>query len=173
MPHYFVDGYNIIHSCHRLRPLLGDSIERARDALVERIAAFCAMMGDRVTLVFDGRDRGRFVHPALGGDTFEILYTSGEQSADALIERTVYNHPNRRDVVVVTGDQGIRQLCRGLGALVMGPENFIESMDGATKSARGVMQRVEERSGPIRLEDRLDDRTRRALEALRKKLEQK
>ncbi|HOE65241.1 MAG TPA: NYN domain-containing protein [Candidatus Hydrogenedentes bacterium] len=173
MPEYVVDGYNIIHHCRLLRPLIDQSVEFARNALIERLARFCATTGSAITLVFDGRSR-QFVAEANLATVplLRITYSEAGQTADALIERLVYNMPNRRDVIVVTGDQGIRQLCRGLGSLVMGPENFLKTVDGTVSSARDSLAVAQAKAEPARLEDRLDASSLRRLREMGERLRQ-
>ena len=106
---YYIDGYNVIHFCSQLRPLAEENFEAARDALVERVARFCAASGEVAKIVFDGR--GHQAEPAppfRGSPGMEVIYSPKSQSADAFIEREAYVAPRRGDVVVVTGDRGIR-----------------------------------------------------------------
>ena len=49
-----VDGYNIINDWPLLKKMCGESIQAARDKLVEIMAGFRAYKGMEVIIVFDG-----------------------------------------------------------------------------------------------------------------------
>lgn len=171
-PIYFVDGYNVIHHSARLRPLALESFERARDALVENVGRFCVATGHTVKIVFDGRGRRAEPAPPLKGiKGLEVLYSPGHQSADALIERAVYQTPNRRNVIVVSGDRGIRDLCRGLSALVMDPDTFLDTIGESESETRAAMNHLQRADTLNRVENRLGEAHISMLEQLKRKLE--
>ncbi|MBN2308557.1 MAG: NYN domain-containing protein [Candidatus Hydrogenedentes bacterium] len=168
---YYIDGYNVIHFCPALRPLADANFESARDALIERVARFCSASGDSAKIVFDGRGRQADPHlPFRAGPGLEVVYSPAHQSADALIERTAYHAPNRRDLVVVTGDRGIRGLCRGMGTLVMEPNHFLSTIDERLNRERDDLQRTHERHTGISIEERLDEASQSRIQALKKRL---
>lgn len=170
---YYIDGYNVIHHCPQLQPLVRSSFEAARDTLIERVARYCAATGERAKIVFDGRG-GRLdpVVPFRSGPGFEVVYSPSRQSADTVIEREVYASANRRAIVVVSGDYGIRQLCSALGALVMDPANFLaavqDTLDRASASLR--TQANQYKSAP--LGERLTDASRNRLEEIKDALDE-
>jgi len=171
-PIYFVDGYNVIHHSARLRPLAIENFERARDTLVEQAGRFCVATSHTVKIIFDGRGRRAELAPPLKGiKGLEVLYSPGHQSADALIERTVYQTSNRRNVIVVSGDLGIRDLCRGLGALVMDPDTFLDTIGESESETRAAMDRLQRTDTLNRIENRLGEANVALLEQLKRKLE--
>jgi predicted RNA-binding protein with PIN domain len=170
---YYIDGYNAVHHAPALVELARHDLERARDTLVDYVAHFCSITGERARVVFDGQGRqaqpGR--RPTAPG--VEVIFAPGHKSADAYIERAVYKTADRREIVVVTADRGIRDLCMGLGALVMSPEAFLN-----TARQQDTMQSAQRRvsgDGNVlgRIEDRIEADTRTRLQALRDKLEKK
>ncbi len=169
---YYIDGYNVIHQSRSIRPLLKADFETARDALVERVARFCSVTGERAQIVFDGR--GRRAEPALPfhrAPGLEVVYSPGHQTADALIERSVYNTVDRRHLVVVSGDSGIRNLCRGLGALVMSPASFLATVRETVGNSRASLERDHRANPRLRVEDRLSAENLRQLRRLKDRLE--
>ena len=149
-----------------------ENFEAARDALVERVARFCAVTGERAKIIFDGR--GRQADPDLpvrGGPGLEVISSPKSQSADALIEREAYVAGRRGDMVVVSGDSGIRALCRGLGTLTMEPDNFLKTIEERLENER--LGREATQTGYTRqtVEDRLDEASRERLRRLREDLE--
>jgi len=168
---YYIDGYNVIHFCDRLKPLAAQNFEAARDALVERTCRFCAITGERAKIVFDGRGRQREAMPAMrnaGG--LEIVYSPGHQSADTLIERMVHIAPQRRAIIVVSHDRGLRDLCRGLGALVISPDNFLTMVDQAIANTRHNLDVENQRLRRHTVEERLDEAELAHLQRLKKEL---
>jgi predicted RNA-binding protein with PIN domain len=170
---YYIDGYNVLHHSTQLRPLLKVDFETARDALVEKVARFCVNANQSARVVFDGRGR-RAEHaphiPKVPG--LEVLYSPGHQTADALIERQVYNAPERRHIVVVSGDRSLRDLCTGMGAMVMSPDNFlIAAREAAGHTQTSLTSGPPHAHRPLRIEDRLDEETMRYLRHLKSKLD--
>lgn len=168
---YYIDGYNVIHHCERLRPLAQENFEAARDALVERVAHYCAAVGARAIVVFDGRGHTTDTDAGLpSAPGLSIVFSPKNQTADALIERAIYSARDRRDIVVVSADRGIRDLCGGLGALTMQPENFLASIDMALSQARASLDATQGGFGRTSVEDRLDADAVKRLRDLKKRL---
>jgi predicted RNA-binding protein with PIN domain len=167
---YYVDGYNILHASSALRPVARRDFERAREMLIDKVALLCINTGKRVIVVFDGRGhRAEQVAHGRPVPGLEVVYASGNQTADAYIERQVYLFPDKFDVVVVSNDRGMRDLCRGMGALVMEADNFLaetresrEFVDAAVLHSRAPV--------PTRLEDHLDGDAIAQLRRLRDRL---
>ena len=169
---YYIDGYNLLHYSSRLRPLLKISFETGRDALVEKVARFCATTGQNVRVIFDGRGRRAEPAPTMPKvPGLEVTYSPGHLTADAFIERQVYISKTRRHLVVVSGDRGLCDLCRGLGALVMSPDNFLVTVREAVGHAREGLQQSHHAHRPLRVEDRLNEDALRYLRNLKTKLE--
>lgn len=171
---YLIDGYNVIHHCRRLQTLARRDFEAARDALVDRVSKYCSLSGDPTKVIFDGRGRKPEQHtPYRGAPGLEVIYSPGHLTADAVIEREVYVAHNRREMVVVTGDRGIRDLCRGLGALVMAPEHFLGMVDERLVRSSAQLRNTYERFSTNLLEERLSEHGRQQLAKLKKRLKEK
>lgn len=166
-----VDAYNVLHKSRKLQRLLRQDLETAREALIDKVAHYCVQTGKRVTLVFDGRGAQvvQKVEHYRAVPTLDVVYSPQHLTADAVIERTVYQMPRKMDAVVVTSDQGVRDLCRGMGALVMDAQNFLRSIDESRMDA-GETVRNTQRPAPVNVEDRLDQKSRAILEQWKKKL---
>lgn len=165
---YFIDGYNVLHKLREAGPPPAEDLEQARDDLVDLVATFCSATGDVATIFFDGTGRApesvahRAAQPA-------IVYSAKKISADALIEKAVYEAKHRERIVVVTADRGIRDLCTGMGALAMTPENFFSlAEDARTRLSRTIRARRSNASPS--LEDQLDDAEKEHMRRLRERL---
>ncbi len=172
---YYIDGYNVIHHCTRLKTLARDDFEAARETLIDRVARYCTEAGKRAKIIFDGRGRRPdLVSPFLSGPDLEVIYSPAHQTADALIEREVYEAQDRSEIVVVSSDRGIRDLCGGLGALTMRPEHFLSTIDENLQQGRSALElKRHTTSRPARIEEHLDETARQRLQALRRDLEEK
>lgn len=154
---YYIDGYNVIYHSEVLKPLALEDFETARDALIEKVARFCVASGHRAKIIFDGRGRrSKPMVPLAGAPNLEVLYSHGQQSADAFIERTVYAAPNPRNIIVVSADRGIRDLCRNLNALVMEPDHFLASIREIDGDTRATIERTQRGDTLRRIENRLE-----------------
>jgi uncharacterized protein len=172
MPTYYIDGYNVIHHSSRLRPLLDVSIETARDALIEHVSRLLVGKGHQAVLVFDGRGKdvkrleAETVAPGL-----EVIYSPERLSADSVIERKIYSAANRGALIVVTSDRGIRDLCRGMGAMTMTPDHFLTMAQQTAQEMHQELEHKQEGKRLANVEDGLDSSTVERLRALKKKLE--
>lgn len=172
--HYYIDGYNVLHKSAVLRPLALHDFETAREALIDKVAQFCVISGKRASIVFDGRGQ-HHQHPEAvehfrEAPGLEVLYSPTKLSADAVIERRVYQEPKRLDVVVVSNDRGLRDLCRNLGALTMEADHFLSTMIETRQQSGGSLQDTRRLDTAACIEDHLDPETRARLEALKKRL---
>ncbi|HQH67997.1 MAG TPA: NYN domain-containing protein [Candidatus Hydrogenedentes bacterium] len=170
---FYIDGYHVIHHCRRLKALARADFEAARETLIDRVARYCSDAGQAARIIFDGCGRRPdLISPFLSTPRLEVIYSPAHQTADALIEREVYEAGNRSAIVVVTSDRGIRDLCGGLGALTMHPDHFLKTIEESLQQARTSLQAAQHRpQRATRMEDHLDEETRASLENLRQRLE--
>lgn len=111
-----VDGDNVTRALGiRRAPDVEQFLQRLELAAVEK--------DWEVTVFFDGPER--FLRRESG--LLTVKYALG-RSADSLIERTVYECPDRMSMVVVTHDRAESNLVRGFGALVWDARRLQEEM---------------------------------------------
>lgn len=167
---YLIDGYNLMYRVPRVRDTMRTDFEAAREELIVLVIGFCTASGNRVKIVFDGRgERQEASMPPMAGRGVEVIFAPNHLTADAVIERMVYQSGARQAYVVVTGDRGIRDLCQHMGAFVMTPENFLTSLKEAQTSLRQAAD-VEKLHKIETVEDRLDTDSLARLRALKDKL---
>ncbi|MBI4559768.1 MAG: NYN domain-containing protein [Candidatus Hydrogenedentes bacterium] len=168
---YYIDGYNVIHHCRVLGPLARRDFESARDVFIEQVHGFSTVTGHLTRVVFDGRGAWAEAHPnKVNTVGLEVIFTPRRQSADAFIERTVYTATHRNEIIVVSGDRGIRDFCHRLGTLVMGPDNFLATIQDAQTQFRASLRHHHRVTRRERIEDRVDESTLARLRELRQKL---
>ena len=170
--HYFIDAYNVMHKSSLLRPVVSQSLERAREMLLDKVVCFCMAGSKQVTVVFDGRQEelSRAV-VAVNGHVagMHIVFSPKNTSADTVIERMIYQQHNRMQCIVVSNDGGLRSLCRGMGALTMEADSFLASVRQFQQGARESIAKNTDSRAAL-LEDRLNPDSLRVLDTLRKKL---
>jgi uncharacterized protein len=173
VPHlYYIDGYNVIHFSSRLRALLDRDFEAARDTLLDWVARFCSDSGKHVRVVFDGRGLLPGLQPSAPATPgLEVIYSADGQTADAYIERQVFESRGRKDIVVATADHGLRDLCRGMGAFTMTPDNFLATIRESLEQSRSELRHIHHDARSPRMEDHLDEETINKLRDLKERLD--
>jgi predicted RNA-binding protein with PIN domain len=117
-----VDGYNLIHAMPELARLVGSDLERARDALVSKLAVYRSQRNVRVTVVFDGRGAaGQQTRPPGG---IEVVFSRAPQSADAKIKNMLAVEKSPKSWTVVTSDNSIVRYVRDYGAKTIPSAEF-------------------------------------------------
>ena len=124
-----VDGYSLLHSWPELAAGAARHSETARDALVEMLTQYQDACGTPVTVFFDGTGarRGKPKNQAAGA--VEVLFSSGGQTADDLIERAAHRFQDYGEVLVVTDDFAERNMVSGFGGSVASCGNFIRMIN--------------------------------------------
>jgi predicted RNA-binding protein with PIN domain len=135
---YLFDGWNLLHA---------GSFDGPTE-LIDRLASFVGSTGARGILVFDGTGKTERIGP------LEIRFA---EHADSVLERLAAEHRGREVVALVSSDSVIRGVS-GQEVRTVSSERFLAEADAAAHT--------EER--PLRLADRVDERTRERLERLRR-----
>lgn len=113
----FVDGYNMIGSWPELTALKQQSLEDARDRLLDLLSDYQSYAGLTIIVVFDA-----FQVPGLGSSSrqwrLQVVYTRERETADECIERLVGEWTSvRRHLYVATSDMTEQHVVFGRGAL--------------------------------------------------------
>lgn len=117
MKEYLIlDGYNVINSWPKLKVLMNESLETARDELINIMAEYKAFKGINVIVVFDaylvkGSMRN---NEKLKG--IEVVFTKERETADSYIEKLIVELSKKNRVAVVTNDWTEQQMVLGGGA---------------------------------------------------------
>ena len=111
-----VDGDNVVRTLKILRP---PEVER----FLQRLEMATVSRDWEIIVVFDGPER--FLPREEG--PLVVRYSLGK-TADTLIERLVYQSPDRAGVVVVTQDRAQANVVSGFGARVWDAQRLIQEM---------------------------------------------
>lgn len=145
-----IDGYNLIHAWQRYQnfggnqtysllhnwPQLAPGRERhsaaARDALVEKLTHYHDATGTPITIFFDGSFPRGAAPKQPSSPEVEVLFSSGGQTADDLIERAAHRFQDYGEVLVVTNDVAERETVIAFGALAASCDNFIAMVESTS-----------------------------------------
>jgi len=124
-----IDGYNLLHqddafNGHR------DDLQTARQRLVRSVEGVVPEMASRITVVFDGRERGRDV--SFDTPHLEVLFSPANRTADGVIERMVSAAKNPQRICVVTSDHMEEQIVSAAGATVLSCLHFLNCYAATT-----------------------------------------
>ena len=140
-----VDGYNIIFAWDDLKRLARESMDRARQTLMDDLCSFQAVRHVRVILVFDayrvkgGARRVERYH------NIHVVYTQEAETADQYIEQASYRLGKRHRVRVATSD-GLEQIIvLGHGCLRVSAEGFRQEMDQVKAELAEALRETQQR----------------------------
>lgn len=114
-----VDGDNVVRVLKLLRGADASPIEQ----FLQKLELAAASKDWEVVVIFDGPVR---YLPRESG-ILTVRYATGK-TADTMIERLVYQAPEKTQVVVVTQDHAEANLVLGLGAHVWSAQRLIDEM---------------------------------------------
>jgi len=139
--HYLlVDGYNIIFADEKLKAVAKDSLEHAREILIERLCDYKITTDMEVIAVFDAyRVKGNpgEVEKVRG---ISVVYTKEAETADAYIEKCVHKLEKKHKVSVATSDALEQLIIFGTGALRIPASSFIKYLDEADEKIAKMLE---------------------------------
>lgn len=130
-----IDGYNLIRRSPRLSLLDRRDMEEGRTALLAELSAYRRLKGHRITVVFDGWERGGIGEQVGGTAGLQVIFSRRGERADQTILRRVERAPS--GTVVVTSDRALADEVRRTGASVVSTEEFHERLDCALRAGDG------------------------------------
>jgi predicted RNA-binding protein with PIN domain len=142
MDRLVVDGYNVIHAWPQLKALLRDSLEIARDKLIDRLAVYSQVSGTEVTVIFDAHRTTAMANAEEWNQGVRVIFTRKGHSADHAIERLAYTVTGEGDpITVATSDGFQRDLVRGMGGAVISAPELERRVVEAEKELGRTMDR--------------------------------
>ncbi len=136
-----VDGYNIIFAWDDLKALSRDSLEAARQQLMDLLCNYSGMTGRDVILVFDAyRVQGNPGSVEKHANIF-VVYTKEAQTADAYIEKTTYQAKGSARIRVATSDGPEQAIVLGNQALRVSAREFQREVEAVQGSIAAFLER--------------------------------
>jgi predicted RNA-binding protein with PIN domain len=124
MSQIILDGYNVIHKIPQLKHNLENSLENARTSLANFVMTWTKTHTHKgsIAIVFDGRDGIINSSQSICGT--KCIFTKTKQEADDRIISMVRNHPNSKEIIVISDDNYVTNNCKAHGAQVR-PADFL------------------------------------------------
>lgn len=131
-----IDGYNVIRRSPTLAPIDRRDLEEGRNALLAALGAYRRLKAHRITVVFDGWDRGGTLGDSTMVAGVRVLFSRRGERADQVILRLV--EKASAGSVVVTSDRDLAQEVGRKGAVVLSAEEFEERLNRALEEGDGT-----------------------------------
>ena len=112
----YVDGYNVINKWPKLREASRESLETAREDLIEDLAEYSFLTGEKMVIVFDAYNLDRLKETTIEKYGMKIVFTKRFQTADTYIEKELARIARRHNVKVVTDDGQVQNMALVNGA---------------------------------------------------------
>ncbi len=141
-PEYLlVDGYNIIHAWDELKALAQDSMDTARQTLIDLMGNYQGFRKNIVIIVFDAYKVPRSQAEVTRTHELFVVYTKEAETADAYIEKTTYELGKRHRVRVATSDNAESLIILGHGALRLSARQLHEEVEQTMGQIADILQR--------------------------------
>lgn len=127
--HIIIDGYNLIKQSLVLSRLDHMDIQKGRDELISKLAAYKKVRKHGITVVFDGCKGGGIRQERTRDRGIDIVFSKKGEEADEVIKRVV--KVAREKMVVVTSDRQIVDFSERQGASVIPSGEFEMRMEMA------------------------------------------
>lgn len=135
-----VDGYNVIFSWKNLKELAKDSLDTARNTLINIMCNYQGYNKCELILVFDAyrvKGQHREVEKI---NNINVIYTKEAETADMYIERATHTLAKNNRVRVVTSDGMEQLIILGNGALRVSSQAFLTEVELAQKEIREIIE---------------------------------
>jgi ribosomal protection tetracycline resistance protein len=152
-PEYLlVDGYNLIFAWDELKTAARESLDAARQLLLDLLSNYQGFQKNEVIVVFDAYRVPRRVRDESRYHNIHVVFTKEAETADAYIEKVTYDLGKKHRVRVATSDYAEQLIILGHGALRLSASTFREEVErvGGQISALLRQNNLAQRSQPIR-----------------------
>lgn len=141
-PEYIlVDGYNIIFSWEELKHLAADSLETARQRLIDILCNYRGFRECELILVFDAyKVKGSHGEKEQINGIW-VVYTKEAETADMYIERTTHDISKEHRVRVATSDGTEQMIILGNGAYRVPAGEFYEEVKAAEREIGKIIEK--------------------------------
>ena len=104
-----IDGYNIIFAWEELKKAAEESLDLAREILINRLSNYCGYAQCELILVFDAYKVKGGIGSVEKVNNINVVYTKEAETADAYIEKVTHELAKKHRVRVATSD-GLEQI---------------------------------------------------------------
>ena len=166
---YYIDAYNVIHCSSPMKALAQKSMDAARQSLIKSVSEYGMVTNEEMVLVFDGAGDPAALEGYRGraAGKLRIEFCENEMSADTYIGRALYGLRNTLNAVVVTADGAVAESARGMGALVIAPQSFMNQVESTLSESRANRKAPGKDRFGFALSERLSAEVQDELRAIR------
>lgn len=118
-----VDGYNVIHGVPALRQFLDESLERARNELLDLLASYLIARKVKIIVVFDGQATQSGA-PVFRKRNLHVMFSESVGQADAAIKRLLARQSNPKSASVVSDDTDLIRFAQSAQAGILSAAEF-------------------------------------------------
>ena len=139
--HLIIDGYNLIRQSSYFQEIEARELEAGREALLAALSTYRqARSGHKITVVFDGWDKGGLKESRDRRGGLAVVYSRRGERADEVIKRLL--EKDRSRAVVVSSDRELQDYADRVGAAWISAPDF--EMSHLRKAAAGFPEGDEE-----------------------------
>lgn len=143
-PEYLlVDGYNIIFAWEDLKKLASESLEIAREHLIDRLCNYRGFCQCELILVFDAYKVKNNPGEVEKIHNISVVYTKEAETADMYIEKVTKQLGKHHRVRVATSDNLEQLIILGHGALRISAETFLKEVKEAEDAIRTLLENTQ------------------------------
>jgi len=124
-----IDGYNFIKQSPELRGIEQIELQKAREALIEKLARYKRIKGHAILVVFDGWQAGKTAGHRERSRGIEVIFSRVGEKADEVLKRLAAE--KRNGITIVTSDNDVAFHAEKKGATVVSVVDFAEKMEMA------------------------------------------
>ena len=124
-----VDGYNIIFAWDELTKLARESLDYARQKLIDILCSYSAYRKNKLILVFDAYKVKGNPGSVEKINNIYVVYTKEAETADSYIERVTHEIARKHRVRVATSDNMEQVIIFGNGALRVSARAFFDEVE--------------------------------------------
>ena len=145
-PEYLlVDGYNIIFAWEELKKIASQSLEAAREHLIDRLCNYQGFTQCELIVVFDAYKVKNNPGEVEKIHNITVVYTKEAETADMYIEKATKQLGKHHKVRVATSDNLEQLIIIGHGALRISADAFLEEVKTTEDSIRSILEETKER----------------------------
>ncbi len=120
MAYILIDGYNLLGIAH-------ENLEKARDALIQRLCNYADLKGHNITIVFDGWKNGQMTETRMRIRNVNIVYSRLGEKADTVIKRILSE--KGKPWIVVSSDREISDFAKTKNLVPLTSTEFEKKLD--------------------------------------------
>lgn len=146
-----VDGYNIIFAWEELKSLAQESLDHARERLIDILCRYQGYKQCCLILVFDAYKVSGGTGSVEKKNNISVVYTKESETADSYIEKVTHQLSKNHRVRVATSDGLEQMIILGNGAMRVSADELLSEIRNADEAVRAYIDSLP--TGKNRLSD--------------------